>query len=159
MTETSQLTIDTVMQGYQRTKDQVEVLAKKHEAEMQPLTNTLEMCKAWMLNYLNVQGLENARSAHGLAYKSTIMSATVDPEGGWDLLLKYILEKGLTRVLDAIESGASEGDAVQQFLTEPSLSFFNRAVNKTAVQEAMEQGVTVPGVKIAHVVQLNVRKS
>ena len=159
MTDTPQFTPDKVVEIFFATKAELEAMSKRHEAEMAPLSTRMDVAKAWLLDYLNKQGLDNAKTSHGLVYRSVIMSATVDPEGGWDLLLKHIFQRGMTRVLDAIERGENEGDALSQFMTEPSLSLFNHSVNKTAVKESMEQGVTVPGVKIAHVVQLNVRKS
>ena len=152
-------TIDQVMQIYQDTKEAVETMSKRHAEEMEPLNKRIELTKAWMLDYLNKQGLENARTAHGLAYKSNVISATVDPEGGWNNLLEYIFKDGITRVLDAIEGGMTDREALVKFFESPALMLLNRAVNKTAVKDMMEQGVQVPGVKIATVTNLNVRKS
>src|ERR1700676_2068248 len=101
-----QFTIDKVQQIYLEAKDVADAMAKRHAAEMEPLNKRMELCKAWMLDYLNKQGLENARTEHGLCYKSVIMSATVDPDGGWDSLLRFVLEKGMERVLEALEQGA-----------------------------------------------------
>ena len=153
------LTIDVVLAGYLRTKDAAEVLAKRHSEEMAPLQTTMENCKSWLLNYLNEQGLDNAKTESGLAYKSTIMSATVDPEGGWQLLLGHILEAAIGRGLDVIESGGAHEEAMEAILQTPALSLLNHAVNKSAVKEAMEQGVAVPGVKVSHIIQVNVRRS
>lgn len=154
-----QYTIDQVMQIYQEAKEALELLAKRHAEELEPLNKRMDLTKAWMLDYLNKQGLENARTAHGLAYKSNVMSATVDPEGGWNNLLEYIFKDGITRVLDAIEGGMTDREALVKFFEAPALSLLNRAVNKTAVKEMLEQGVQVPGVKIATVTNLNVRRA
>lgn len=152
-------TIDRVQQIYLEAKDTAEALAKKHAVEMEPLTKRMEVCKAWMLDYLTRQGLENAKTEHGLCYKSQIMSATVDPEGGWDALLRYVLEKGMARVLDELEKGTPQEEGMNLFMQEPALALLNHAVNKTAVKELLEQSVEVPGVKISHITQVNVRRS
>ena len=152
-------TVDQVMELYQKTKGEIEALAKVQGEAMAPLAARLELTKAWLLKYLNDQKLENARTAHGLAYKSNIMSATVDPDGGWEKLLSYILEAVMARALDAIEAGATDEIAIAACLTDPVLALLNRAVNKTAVKELLEQEILVPGVKIAHLVQLGVRKA
>lgn len=154
-----QFTIDQVLALYLQAKDAADALAKRHAEEMAPFAKKLEIAKSWMMDYLNKQGLENARTEHGQCFKSTIMSATVDPEGGWEKLLSHILERGMARVLDAIEQGRPESEALQEFLAEPALALLVRNVNKTAVKENLEQGVEIPGVKIAHVTQLNVRRA
>jgi hypothetical protein len=159
MDDTPSFTADQVTKIYFDTKDAADAMSKRHAAEMEPLAKRLEVAKSWLLDYLNREGLENARTEHGLAYKSTIMSATVDPEGGWDALLKYIMERGIERVLDAIEKGAPEDQALGEFMAEPALGLLVRNVNKTVVKEMLEQNQEVPGVKIAHITQLNVRRS
>ena len=112
-----------------------------------------------MQKYLTDQGLDNAKTAHGQCYLSTVMSATVDPEDGWEKLLRFVLEAGLSRVLDGLEAGISEEQGMDMFLQEPALALLNRSVNKTAVKEMLEQDKVVPGVKIAHVTNVNVRRS
>lgn len=154
-----QFTIAQVTGLYLKTKDELEVMSKRHQAEAEPLNKRLELTKAWMLKYLNDQGLDNAKTEHGLCYKSNIMSTTVDPEGGWEQILTHVFGKAITRALDAIENGAREPDIMPAFLSEPALALLNRSVNKTAVKELLDQNITVPGVKIAQVTQLNVRRS
>jgi hypothetical protein len=155
----TQFTIDRVMQIYQEDKATLDNMAKRHAAELAPLQKRIEICRAWLLDYLNREGLENARTEHGLVYRSVVMSATVDPEGGWDQLLGFIFQGAMERVLDAIERGEPDGEAMQKFFAAPELALLNHAVNKTAVREKMEQGITVPGVKIAHVTNIGVRKA
>jgi hypothetical protein len=154
-----QFTPDTVMQIRMTAKEELAAMSKRHQEEAAPLTERLRLCDAWLLDYLNREGLDNAKTPHGLAYKSSIMSATVDPEGGWDALLGHIFQHAMGRVLDALEQGTPEDEAMSKFLASPELALLNRAVNKTAVKEALEQGVTVPGVKVSHILQLNVRKA
>lgn len=152
-------TIDEVQQAYFAAKDVADLMSKRHQEEMAPLTQKLEVCRAWMLDYLNKQGLENAKTEHGLTYKSSVMSATVDPDDGWPKILRFALEKALGRVLEAIENGAEESQGMDLFLQEPALTLLNRSVNKTSVKELLDQGVEVPGVKISHITQVNVRRN
>lgn len=152
-------TIDLVMKTYHDTNAQIDVISKRHQEELAPLVKRVELTKAWMLHYLNQQGLENARCEHGLAYKSTMMSTTVDPDGGWDKLLSYILERAIGRGLDVVENGGDDTQALAAVLSDPALGLFNRAVNKTMVKEMLEQGAAPPGVKIAHITQVNVRRN
>lgn len=156
--EAPKYTIDQVQQIYFQVKDAADALSKRHQEEMAPLTQKLEVCRAWMLDYLNKQGLENAKTEHGLTYKSSVMSATVDPEDGWPKILRFALEKALGRVLEAIENGAEESQGMDLFLQEPALTLLNRSVNKTSVKELLDQGVEVPGVKISHITQVHVRR-
>ena len=152
-------TIDQVVLIFHQTKDAIDALSKRHAEEMKPLSDRAEICKSWLLDYLNREGLENAKTEHGLAYKSTIMSTTVDPDGGWDKLLGYILEQTISRGLDVMESGGDEAQALVAMQAEPALSLFNRAVNKTAVKEMLDRGETPPGVKISSLTQVNVRRA
>lgn len=159
MTDTPTFTIDQVLAIYLKAKDDADALGKRHAEEMKPLTTRLEVAKSWMMDYLNREGLENAKTKDGQCFKSHIMSATVDPEGGWEKLLGHIFRSGMARVLDAIEKGQDEFAAMDEFMKAPELALFVRNVNKTAVKDMLDQKVEVPGVKIATVTQLNVRRA
>ena len=156
---TEPFTIDKVQQIYLEAKDAAEAMAKRHADEMAPLLARQDLAKKWMMKFLTDSGQESAKTEHGLSYLSTVMSATVDPEDGWEKLLRFVLEAGLSRVLDGLETGISEEQGMDMFLQEPALALLNRSVNKTAVKELMEQDKVVPGVKIAHVTNVNVRRS
>ena len=154
-----QLTIDRVQQIYLAAKDAAEALSKRHAEEMKPLTDRMEATKQWMLKYLNDQGLENAKTEHGLCFKSQVMGVSVEPDGGWENVLRFVMERAVGRVLDAMEQGATEEQAMAIFLEEPALAALNRSVNKTYIKEMLEQEIVVPGVKITHVTQINVRRA
>ena len=154
-----QFTVDQVVALYQKTRAEIDVLAAAHQKTLDPLNARVDLCKAWLLKYLTDQKLENARTEHGLIYKSQVMSATVDPDGGWEQLFGYILEAVLERALDAVGRNASDEDILTAAMQAPTLALLNHAVNKTAVKELLEQQIVVPGVKIVHVVQLKVGKS
>ena len=154
-----QFTPDQVVQIYFADKLAVEAMAKRHAEEMAPLQKRMELAKAWMLKYLQDNNLENAKTELGLFYKSQVMSVTVDPEGGWEALLRHILASAMPRALDVIEAGGDDASAVAALLQDPALALINRSVNKTAFKEALDQGTAVPGVKVQNIVQLNVRRA
>ena len=153
-------TVDQVVAIHQQAKADIAALSAKHAKEMEPLAKRVEVATAWLLKWL----LDNKSQSHRLdtgvlIYKSQVMSATVDPEGGWEKLFGFILVPLLERVLDAAERNATEEEIIAEAMQAPTLALLNHAVNKTAVKELMEQEVVVPGVKVAHVAQLGVRKS
>lgn len=162
MNDAPQFTADQVMDHYQQTKTAIEAMSKRHAEEMEPLNKRMDLLKAWLLDYLNKNGLENARTEHGLFYKTNTMSVTVEKDGevdGWQLVLDYIFKHAVSAALDCIEGGGQESQALEAFRNDPSLTLLNRGVNKTAVKDMLDQGVSVPGVKIAQVVNLGVRKA
>ena len=153
------LTIDAIQALYFKTKDEVAELSKRHGAEMKPFADRLELCKNWMAKFLTDTGQESAKTEHGLTYKSNILQCSVEGDNGWEKLLEYIFERAINRVLDAVEQRANNPTTI--LLQEPALELLNRSVNKTAVKTIMEQqeGFVPPGVKVGHVVQINVRRN
>jgi hypothetical protein len=153
-------TLDQIHELYFLTKQEQDALSKRHAAEMEPLAKKLELLKAWTMKFLTDSGQQSAKTEHGTCFKSTVTSVTVDPEGGWDKLLDFIVLPGIARMADVLEKGGADEDAALAFRDGPEIMLLNRAVNKTAVFEILEQkGVQVPGVKIAQVVQVNIRKA
>lgn len=161
-------TVDQVVALDVATSDEITALSERHAAEMELLTKKRDACRSWLLNFLNTTGQDNAKTQHGTAYKSEVMSATIDKEkGGWDKLLAFVLDKAIRRAGDVLEShGGDDAEAMTAAIAAaaaaPELDLINRSVNKTAVKALMEDEHFDPqdiGVKIATVVNLNVRRA
>lgn len=155
--------LDQVQALYFKTKAERDELAKRHAAEAKTYDERIDICKAWMLDYLNRNGLENARTEHGTCYKNTATSVTVDQEGGWEKLLDFIIHPAIVRFAEVMENGGTEQQAALAAREAPELAFLNRVVNKTAVLERLEQhpefNPAEIGVRMTSVVQLGVRKA
>lgn len=156
-------TPDQVQALYFKNEAEDAELAKRHEAERAVFSKRRDALKAWMLNYLNENNLQSANTEHGNFHKRTATSVTVDPDGGWDRLLPFVIGPALARFATVLENGGTDDQGYAAALEAPELGFLNRSVNKTAVQERLEQhpefNPSEIGVKLVSVVQLGVRKA
>src|SRR5258708_5810248 len=134
-------TIDQVVAADVQNTDAITAMSERHAAEMAPLTKKKEAFRQWLLGTLNASNMENVRTQFGTAYKSTIMSATIDPEGGWDNLMNYIVGQALDAAATVMEHAGTPEQAVEAFRQHPTLALLNRGVNKTAVAELMEKEI------------------
>lgn len=152
-------TPDKVIGKYVELRDVRDEMSKRHAEEIGKITEMMEVCESWLLKHLSDNKIESARTEAGTAYKNTSTSATVDPEGGWPLLLYHVLHGPIQRVLDAVEKGMSDKGSMAILLTSPELDLLNHSVNKTKVKEIVEAGGHVPpGVKYSQFVKLGVRR-
>lgn len=154
-------TIDQIVEKYVATRDAQKLLSDKHAAEMKPFNDKKAILEQAMLAMLNEQNAESVKTEHGTAYKSTVMSVTVDPDGGWDKVVEYILAGAIDRIADSLEKGEPPEAQIAAFRDTPEMALINRSVNKTAVKEIMEQqdGFIPPGVKTALITSVNVRRA
>lgn len=157
-------TVDDVVKRDIETTDAIAAMSARHAEEMAPLQKRQEVLRAWLLDYLNKNKLQNCKTEHGMPYKSSVLSVKIDNENaGWDALLGFIVEAALVRVADVMEAGGPdcEAAAIDAFLATPQLQLINRSVNKTAVKEMMDaqEGKVPPGVKVTTLVNLNVKRA
>lgn len=151
------LTIDQVHLWRIQTKADLEALADKHTEERKPLDERMKTIDAWLFRYLEVNGLENAKTEHAMTYKTVVRSVTVKD---WDALLDWILLPSIERFAEAMENGGTVEQAKEAAKAGPELGFLNHAVNKTAVLEMLEQKEHIPpGVGLTSLVQVNTRKA
>jgi len=151
------LTIDQVHLWRFQTKAELEKLAERHAEERKPLEERMKTIDAWLLRYLETNNLENAKTEHGMSYKTTVRSVTVQD---WGALIDWILLPTIERFADAMENGATPEQAKEAAKAGPELGFLNHAVNKTAVLEMLEQKQELPpGVGLTSLIQVNTRKS
>lgn len=154
-------TIDQIVQRFVQNRDEMKQISDRHTIDLEPFNKREQLLKQAMMILLNEQNAESVSTEHGTAYKSTVMSATVDPDGGWDKILEYILVGAIDRIADSLEKGEPPEAQIAAFRDTPEMALINRSVNKTAVKEIMEQqdGFIPPGVKTALITSVNVRRA
>jgi hypothetical protein len=161
-------TVNDVIAKYVETRDNIKALSDRHATEMEPLNRFKTLLEGWLLNHLNENQMDSAKTEHGTAFKKDVLAATIDNENdGWTQLMGFVLRQGLDAALAVLEEGDEDDDndthtrALAAFLATPELALINRSVNKTAVQEMMEQrdGFVPPGVKVSTLTNLNVRRA
>ncbi len=155
----TQFTIDQIVERYVSLRDAIKVVADRHAEELAPLAKKKEILEQAMLSILNTSNIESAKTEHGTAYKSTVLSVSLDPDGGWDKLLAYVGEEAIERIADSLEKDEPPEAQIAAFAA--ALSLLNRSVNKTAVKEIMDQkdGFVPPGVKTTLITSVNVRRA
>jgi hypothetical protein len=153
-------TIDDVVRVYVQRRDEIKAIGERHAAELKPHLEKQHMLEQALLSMLNAGNLDSAKTEHGTAYRSTQTSVTVDKENdGWSALVDFIVRRGIDRVAEVMERDGPPEDAVAAFRDMPELSLFNQSVNKTVVKEMMDAGQAIPGVKIAQIMQVGVRRA
>lgn len=142
-------------------KDKLEVLSKQFAEYTKPDNDAMAACDQAILMMLNAAGTDSVKTEFGTAYKSTVVSPGVDPEGGWEKLVAFVMKDVLEQALNAVEDGKDNDAAIEAVLQAPALSFFVRNVAKSAVTEYAEQnnGALPPGVKTSSITRANVRRS
>ena len=154
-------TIDLWIKRKLELKDKLESLSKQFAEYTKADNEAMAACDQVILMLLNQMGVENVKTEYGTAYKSTVVSPGVDPDGGWDKLVAFVLKDILEHALEAVEDGKDNDAAIEAVLQSPALSFFVRNVAKSAVTEYSEQnnGALPPGVKSTSITRANVRRS
>jgi len=101
--------------------EQIAVIQGRHKSELEPLNEELGMCERFIKDAMNQSGLQQAKiDGIGMAFFTTKDSVTVED---WDAALGFIREQSAYHML-------------------------NKAVNKTAVKEYIdEQKTPPPGVR------------
>ena len=153
-------TIDQIVARYVQLRDEMQVISQRHAAELKPYNDKLQILNTVLLDRLNKTGSESIRTEHGTAYKKTVMSATIEPENGWEQLMDFIMMAGLNRVSEVEVRAGSAEEAMMAWRTTPELSLLCHAVNKTAIKEFMDNknAEIPPGVKVSHITNVGVRR-
>ncbi len=124
-------TIDQVVEKIVQLRAEREAIEERHKAELEPIGDKIKRCETWLMAKFNELGLQNVKTPHGTAYKSTLFTAKVED---WTKLLTWIREND-------------------------RWMFLNKAVNKTAVQDLVTtSGEIPPGVATDQIVNIRIRK-
>lgn len=129
----SDITIETVVQKYIETREEIKRLEAELEERLAPLKEFQRNREEWLRHELVMGGMKNASTKYGTAYFATKESVTM---GDWDAFLSWV----------------QEGERYE---------YLTHAVNKSAVLEDMgaERGnPPPPGVNYTAVQIVQVRK-
>ena len=129
----SDITIETVVQKYIETREEIKRLEAELEERLAPLKEFQRNREEWLRHELVMGGMKNASTKYGTAYIATKESVTM---GDWDAFLSWVQES-------------------------ERYEYLTHAVNKSAVLEDMgaERGnPPPPGVNYTAVQIVQVRK-
>ncbi len=127
----SKYSVDNVIEAYVKVRDQKKELVTLQKQQMAPFNHKLEVLEGFLLNELNQSGAESVRGKNGTAFKVERVSVKIDQ---WDETLPYIIENGLTHLLE-------------------------KRLAKSGVIEYIEaNGETPPGVSISRELVVQVRR-
>lgn len=126
-------TIEGVIDGYIKLRDQRDELKRKHKEELKPFAEKMHLMENYLLGELTKSGTDSmAKKGVGTVFKSTRTSAKVQ---NWDETLPFILENNLMHMLE-------------------------RRVSKAALEEYIEaNGESLPGVDISREIIVNIRRN
>ena len=123
--------VDDVVSTYMTLKRKKEALANSIEDQIKTIDTQMGKIEAWIKEQADVQGVTSFKTKHGTAFLSTTDFASV---GDWDAVLTFIKEH-------------------------EAFDMLNKAVNKTAVREYIEEHKAVPpGVNYGTKVGVSIRK-
>jgi hypothetical protein len=160
-----QPTPDDVVRWKLAYEQQFAEMRERHAKEIaeSKLLDNMSACNSWLLNYLNVNGLQNCKTPSGVTfYKITKTSLTLDPDGGRDLFLQNIFLAALKRALDELEKGNDEVAALHEFVATPEMSLLDARPLKSEVLPWLEKNQAGPeslGCRISQHVELGFRKT
>lgn len=127
---TPAFTVDEVISKYLDLREQIEKIEADHKAKTAPLKSAMEGIEKYLLALSNKTGQTQFGTERGTAFLSTVTACKVSD---WEATKKYIQDHGAFHLL-------------------------NKAVNKTAVGEFIEQhAVPPPGVEWVKMREIKVR--
>lgn len=125
------LTVDQVVQGYIKLRDQKGALVAQLKAQTDAIDVKLQKMEAWIKEQADAQGVTSFKTAHGTAFLTTQDYASV---GDWDAVLQFVKENDAYDMLE-------------------------KRVSKNAVRGYLEQNKAVPsGVNYGTRLDVNVRR-
>lgn len=126
------VTIDTRVEQFIAVRDKLKVMDEEHEAKRKPLLELREALSGWLMEFLDQNNLENAKTKHGTVHTTTRSSASVaDAQAFMD----YIIQSERFDLID-------------------------RRANATAVKDYVKtEGHLPPGVNFTSVKTVGVRRA
>lgn len=129
----AQITIDTVVDAYIKTRDELDLLKKAYDARKQDLEELQQRRETYLRGELDRLGVESFKTAHGTAFVDWKDSAAVADK---DAFFNWV-----------------EGDFTER------KHYLESRVSKTAVKQALDDGETLPpGVNYTKIKDVKVRR-
>jgi hypothetical protein len=128
-----EMRFDELVQKYIALRDKKSKLKAAYDSKVSEIDNLLGRLEGVILTTFQQTGMDSVRTAAGTAYRTTRTSATV---ADWDALRAFIKAN------------------------DPELTFIERRVNKTAVEQFRAANDDIPpGVNFREEIVINVRRS
>lgn len=124
-------TIEEAVAAYIKLRDTKKEIVAKQKDELVPINKKMNRVEGWLHRELNRMHADHIGTEQGTVYKTTRTSVKVQE---WDQFLPFVLENGLTHMLE-------------------------RRASKEAVSEYLEaNGELPPGLSITHDEAVNIRR-
>jgi hypothetical protein len=154
------VTMDKVVESYINTRQEIASIEKEMEARITPLKEVQDRREQYMMGQLNEIGAQNVKTSHGTVYQARKESVRVSE---WDIFIQWAILIPATMCIEAMIAAKKDSSEIARELPHWIKSeFFNKAVNKTAVLEAMGADRTEqppPGVDYTAIRTVQIRKS
>lgn len=126
------MTPDQVVKRHQEVKRARLALQAEHKAEEKEYVEAEEALELWLLDFLNSNGLDNIKTEHGTAYKTShVQTKLVDRQA----LIEYVKKSD-------------------------NFDIFTNSLTKEIVKDYLEANKKAPpGVEISTVAVVNIRKA
>lgn len=111
MTETPTPNVDAVVEVFIAVRDKLKAMDDAHEQARKEWVDKKEKLSGWLLNFLETNGLANAKTVHGTVHTTTRSSATLADA---DAFMQYVIAHSEFDLLDR----RANATAVKEFVKE-----------------------------------------
>lgn len=106
-----QATVDKRVEQFIKVRDKIEQIKAKHEEELKPYKETLNLLSGWLESFLTNSGGTGIKTPHGTCYKSVRFTASLaDP----DAFMGYVIKTGNYDLLDRRANATAVKDYVKE---------------------------------------------
>ena len=95
MTETPQ--VDAIVEVFIAVRDKLKAMDDAHELLRKEWVEKKEKLSGWLLNFLDTNGLDNAKTVHGTVHTTTRSSASLADA---DLFMRFVIDNNEYDLLD-----------------------------------------------------------
>lgn len=154
-------TIEEVTRKYVELRDRKAELTKKHQGEMVPFNEAMEVCENWLLDKMNTLGCANLKNAAGTPYKANQNSVRMEDAARFKEFIFAPAIEAVYHYLCAVGYGIQPADlaAIKAALQEKSAwDMVDFRAGKKGILEYQEQNNALPpGVAVETSTVINVR--
>lgn len=117
------MTDEELITHYITIRDRKKEMKAKHQLELEPLNNALDLLEDKMLAILNERGAQNTKTPAGTAFKKTQSKCKmvdrdaflnyVQDHGAWDLITNHVSSEAVQSIIEVAKK-PPDGVAVEQ---------------------------------------------